>query len=72
MLVYVNVSSDKGEHLLSGIIKFMLPDRPIYQVYTVTNISDISERNFPKPALFSFDNGYYASACLVVCFPINP
>ena len=34
MLVYVNVPSDKGEHLLIGI-KFMLPDRPIYQVYTV-------------------------------------
>ena len=34
MLVYVNISSDKGEHLLIGI-KFMLPDRPVYQVCTV-------------------------------------
>ena len=28
MLVYVNVSLDKGEHLLIGIL-FMLPDRPV-------------------------------------------
>ena len=34
MLVYVNVSSDKGEHLLIGM-KFMLPNRPVYQVCTV-------------------------------------
>ena len=33
MLVYVNVSSDKGDHLLIGI-KFMLPDHPVYQVCT--------------------------------------
>ena len=36
MLVYVNVSSDKGEHLLIGT-KFMLPDRPVYQVCTAYN-----------------------------------
>ena len=34
MLVYVNVSSDRGEQLLIGI-KFMLPNRPVYQVCTV-------------------------------------
>ena len=33
---YVNVSSDKGDHLFKLIgIKFMLPDHPVYQVCTV-------------------------------------